>query len=169
MRSNMTLEAPSLALHAETAADLMTASPVSIEHDATVREALALFTARRFSAAPVIDSAGRPIGVLSASDILVHDQERTDYLTSGAAVEYAPVQTGDGEPLRFGFHVENVDQTLVCDLMTPGVFSVAPDTPVAKVIEEMLQLRVHHLFVVDAGGTLVGVISPLDFLRALRP
>ena len=34
---------------------------------------------------------------------------------------------------------------------------------------EMLRLRVHHLFVVDKTGTLVGVISPLDILRRLAP
>jgi CBS domain-containing protein len=163
------MAAPKLVLRAETAADLMSANPVSIEPDATVREALGVFNARGFGAAPVIDDAGCPIGVLSGSDLLVHDQEKTDYLASGAAVEHAPVETRAGEKLRRGFHVENVDRTLVRDLMTPAVFSVAPDTPVARVIKEMLELRVHHLFVVDAAGTLVGVISPLDFLRALRP
>ncbi len=86
-----------------------------------------------------------------------------------AAVERAPVETKAGERLRFGFHVENVDRTLVRDLMTPAVFAVAPDTPVAEVIAEMLRLRVHHVFVVDAAGTLVGVISSLDFLRNLGP
>ncbi|MCI0379778.1 MAG: CBS domain-containing protein [Gemmataceae bacterium] len=166
MKLSMTLEAPKLTLHARTAADLMTENPVSIEHDATVREALALFTGKGFSTAPVIDDAGRPIGVLSSSDILVHDQEKTDYVASGVAME--PVETKAGERLRYGFHVENVDRTLVRDLMTPAVFAVSPDTPVTTVIAEMLQLRVHHLFVIDASGTLVGIISSLDFLRNLR-
>jgi CBS domain-containing protein len=68
-------QAPELVLRARTAADLMTENPVSIDHDATVREALALFNNKGFSTAPVIDDAGRPIGVLSSSDILVHDQD----------------------------------------------------------------------------------------------
>jgi CBS domain-containing protein len=169
MKLCMNLEAPPLMLHAKTAADLMTENPVSIEHDATVREALALFTNKGFSTAPVIDDAGRPIGVLSSSDILVHDQEKTDYLASADAVERTPVETEAGERLRSGFHVENVDRALVRDLMTPTVFAVSSDTPVANVIAEMLRLRVHHLFVVDRVGTLVGVISPLDFLRNLGP
>ncbi len=32
----------------------------------------------------------------------------------------------------------------------------------------MLELKVHHLFVVDADLALVGVISPLDVLRRLE-
>lgn len=145
----------------------MTANPVSIDHDATVREALALFNNKGFSTAPVIDDAGRPIGVLSSSDILVHDQEKTDYLATDQTVERA-VKTETGEKLRFGFHVENVDRTLVSDLMTPAVFTVGPDTPAAQVIADMLRLKVHHLFVMDAERTLVGVISALDVLRKLE-
>jgi CBS domain-containing protein len=48
------------------------------------------------------------------------------------------------------------------------VFSVAPDTPAAKVVSEMLALRVHRLFVVDGDGVLVGVISALDVMKRLR-
>jgi len=71
---------PRLALHAETAADLMTANPVSVREDATLREALGLLIDKGYSAAPVIDRAGRPVGVLSRSDLLVHDRETAEHL-----------------------------------------------------------------------------------------
>ena len=51
--------------------------------------------------------------------------------------------------------------------MTPVVFSVRPETPARQVIEEMLHLRVHRLFVIDADGVLVGVIATSDILRHL--
>jgi len=152
-----------LMLNATTAADLMTNNPVSINQKANLKEALALFTEKGFAAAPVIDDAGRAVGVLSSSDILVHDREKVEYLVPGK--ETGPVATANGEYIRRGFQVENVDKTRVADLMTPAVFSVRPNTPASKVIKEMLRLHVHHLFVVDEAGTLVGVISPLDVLR----
>jgi len=62
-----------------------------------------------------------------------------------------------------------VDQTRVLDVMTPVVFAVEPQSPVRRVVEEMLALKVHRLFVVDSDGVLVGVISALDILRYLRP
>jgi len=49
------------------------------------------------------------------------------------------------------------------------LFSVRTDTPADKVIEQMLALNVHRLFVVDAANVLVGVISALDIVRHLRP
>jgi CBS domain-containing protein len=56
----------------------------------------------------------------------------------------------------------------VRDIMTPVVFIVKTDTPVREVVKQMVSLKVHHLFVVDADGALVGVISSLDVLRNLR-
>jgi CBS-domain-containing membrane protein len=159
---------PRLTLRASTAADLMTTNPVSIREKATLREALALLTDRGIKAAPVIDHAGRPIGVLSSTDLLIHDRERSEHLR--AAPEFynrADLHLSNGEKLGEGFEVEAVDNTRVEDLMTPAVFSVAPEAPAARVIEEMVALKVHRIFVVDESGVLVGVISALDVLRRM--
>jgi CBS domain-containing protein len=171
MKSPLKAEAPArLTLWAETAADLMTPNPLSIGADAPVKEAVAFLTDKGFSAAPVIDDAGRPIGVLSRSDILVHDREKVEYVpTVPEYYEKTELTTRSGENLRNGFQVENVDRTWVRDLMTPVVFSVTPETPVRRVVEEMLALKVHRLFVVGGDGVLVGVISALDVLRNLGP
>lgn len=158
-----------LMLTAETAADLMTPNPVSVPAGDTVKEATAFLTDKGFSAAPVIDAAGRPIGVLSRSDILVHDREKVEYvLPVPEYYDRAALATNAGEPLRTGFEVENVDRTRVRDIMTPVVFSVTPETPAGRVVADMLALNVHRLFVVDHAGVLVGVISVLDVLRHLN-
>jgi len=169
---NATLLPPTgrrLTLRAETAADLMVPNPVSVREDATVREALTLLLDRGYSAAPVIDDAGRPVGVLSRSDLLIHDRETVSYLVPMPAYYHHSELTLDsGEELPGGFQVQDVERTRVGDLMTPAVFSVAPGASAAKVVEEMLALNVHRLFVVDAAGVLVGVISAIDVLRHLR-
>ncbi|HVL13261.1 MAG TPA: CBS domain-containing protein, partial [Gemmata sp.] len=59
------------------------------------------------------------------------------------------------------------DDTPVTEFMTPAVFSVRPDTPARSVVEQLLALNVHHLFVADEAGVIVGVISPVDVLRKL--
>ena len=158
-----------LVLRAETAAELMTPNPVSVEANAFIGEAIALLIDRGISAAPVIDDAGRPIGVLSRTDILVHDRECAG--AGGTEADYyhrAELTTRAGESLPAGFHVESMDRTMVRDLMTPAVFAVAPDSAAAEVVREMLALKVHRLFVVDICGVLVGVISALDVLRHLQ-
>jgi CBS domain-containing protein len=138
-----------LTLAADTAEEMMMLNPVSIPAETPVAEATAALTDRGFGAAPVIDEAGRPLGVISRADILIHERERL----SGAPA--AVGETATAEPIR------------VRDLMTPAIFSVTPETTARKVIEQMLTLKVRHLFVVDETGILVGVISPLDVLRRL--
>jgi len=154
-----------LALTEETAADLMSPHPVSLRAEATVGEALALFTDRGFGAAPVIDDAGRPVGVLSRTDILIHEREqgRRPSTVDGTAWDEEPVLF-----VRDGFSAEVVDPTPVRDLMTPAVFTVGLDTPADRVVEQMRILKVHQLFVIDETLTLVGVISALDVVRHLR-
>jgi len=145
-----------LVLRPRTAAELMSPNPMSIQAETTVAEAVAVLTDRGYCAAPVIDEAGRPIGVLSRADLLVHDRERMTH------------HLGREDALPEGFELEQADPTLVADVMTPAVFSVTPDAPAAEVVERMLGLKVHQLYVVDEGGALVGVISAMDVLRGLK-
>jgi CBS domain-containing protein len=144
-RSQAGAVASRLALDAAQAADLMTPNPVSLNADALVADAIAAMTQRGFSAAPVIDEAGRPVGVLSRSDILVHERE---------VLKSAP-SAGDDTSVR--------------DIMTPAVFSVPPHLPADKVVEQLLTLDVHQLYVVDDSQAVVGVITAHDVLRRLRP
>jgi CBS domain-containing protein len=158
-----------LTLQADTAADLMSPNPMSIRAHATVAEAIAVLTDRGYSAAPVIDEAGRAVGVLSRADILVHDREHMTHLRPGpdrdALTDRLRARHG---VLPEGFALEEVDPTLVADIMTPVVFSVSPESPAKKVIEQMLAMHVHQLFVVDHQQALIGVITSLDVLRHLR-
>jgi CBS domain-containing protein len=143
-------DSPCLSLRAKTARDLMTPSPVSIRDTATVAEALALLIHKGVRAAPVIDAAGNPVGVLSQTDLLAHNRNRPIYQTAVPDAE--------------GIHT-----SYVRDLMTPAVFSISPDAPAAKVVEELVALNVHRLFIVDRNGVLVGVVTARDVLRRLAP
>jgi CBS domain-containing protein len=152
-------------LWADSARDLMTPDPVSIRHTATIREAAALLTDRGFGAVPVIDDGGRPIGVLSRTDIVRYDREHT-----ATASPSAPAQerTASGERVGEGFLIEETEAPLVREIMTPMVLAVDPATPASDVVAEMIKSRVHRLFVVDGSGALIGVISAFDVVRHLK-
>jgi CBS domain-containing protein len=144
-----------LVLRARTAEEFMTADPLSLRHDATVAEAATFLSTRGFSAAPVIDEAGRPVGVVSRTDLLrLHGPRAVRLLAS---------------PLGCGATSEPDDHAPLRDVMTPVVFCVHPQTPAAAVVTKMLGLNVRRLFVVDDDGVLVGVVSASDVLRRLGP
>jgi CBS domain-containing protein len=147
------------------AKDLMSPNPMSVRRDATIREALELFTDRGFGAAPVIDEAGRPIGVVSRTDVLIHSRESVRHACTRDDTDWDMFP----EPSwHEGYSIEVTDSTTVGEIMTPAVFTVSLETPAREVVRRMLELKVHHLFVVDADLALVGVISPLDVLRHLE-
>jgi CBS domain-containing protein len=130
-----------LTLRAETARDIMTRGPYSLADTDTVERAAAFLTDHGFGAAVVIDDAGHPLGVVTKTDLLIHTRE----LVAG----------GKKEP------------GTVLDVMTPAVFSVPEDTSARSVIEQIIALNVHHLFVTDRTGVVVGVISPIDVVKKL--
>lgn len=143
---------------ANTARGLMTDNPVSINEHATLQDAAAFLTTRNISAAPVINDAGRPVGVLS----------RTDIIRFSSGVPKAPQMLGEfiNEAKKLS---DPTPRNLVAvrQVMTPVVLSVGLDASLAEVCEKMLDRNVHRLFVIDQDGILVGVISALDILRCL--
>ncbi len=159
-----------LVLEAATAADLMNANPISVAANVSVRQATIFLINNAFSAAPVIDEAGKPVGVLSQTDLLIHRREafagspanadfyaQDDLVRESRQLISAPVESFDP------------DESSVRDVMTPVVFSVSPTTSANKVVEQLLRLGVHRLFVVDEAGILVGIVSTVDVLKKLRP
>lgn len=147
------------------ARDLMSSNPVSIHREASVGEAIALLTDRGFGAAPVIDEAGRPIGVVSRTDILIHKCEnaRSAGMQDDSDWDLLPGPSGPQGSLR-----ASTDPTPVAEIMTPAIFTVSQETPAREVVKRMRELKVHQLFVIDADSALVGVISSLDVLRHLE-
>ena len=154
MNAVMSSSSRSMTLRPKTAEDLMTANPLSINETLTVREAMAFLIDKAISGAPVIDAAGWPVGVLSQTDLLIYEREALAGLKSTHPEAVPSPQEAD---------------ILVRDVMTPGVFAVGRHTPSERVVEKLCGLKVHRLFVVDASGVLVGVITPMDLLRHLTP
>lgn len=140
------------------ALDVMTPNPKSIDQGATVRETAEVLQDNGIHIAPVIDAAGRPIGVVSRTDLLDYWRRRRDRLAAMAAGEL------ESDSNRASACVPG-DELTVREIMTPVVFSVPIHAPIAKIIDKILALEVRCLFVTDESGVLVGVISVFDLLR----
>lgn len=124
-------------------ADLMMRDPRSIRADATIREAIAFLADKRTSAAPVVNHAGRPIGVLSLTDLISGIRDH-------------------------GIEEQRFYELKVSKFMTPFVFFVNSDTPVQYVVAELLDCKVRQMYVADDDGVLVGVLNTTDLLRDIQ-
>jgi CBS domain-containing protein len=125
-------------------ADFMTSSVVTIAPGATVAEAQRIFAERDFNCLPVVRD-DRVVGVLTKLDLLKAFRFREDRVVP-------PYATIVSEPVR--------------RFMNETVAAVRPDTPLTRVLEQMVKTRFRSVPVV-ADGRLVGIVSREDVMRAL--
>lgn len=127
-----------------TVAELMERRVKTVRGEATVAEAIVELADAHISGMPVVDAAGRVIGVLSTTDLLT-----------------AEAETGDAAARR-----SLLENTAVQELMTPRPFTIAPDEDVREAARQMLYADVHRIFVAE-GDQVIGVISTTDIVRAV--
>lgn len=125
------------------------------------------------SGAPVVDGAGRPVGVLSISDIARRDHVRSGHVSSEREGDLPDSLGEDGDDAfgaelsaRNDYSAELLGRVKVHEWMTPGVLHVGPDATLATVCRLMIDASVHRVFVVE-GQRLSGIISTHDVVRLL--
>lgn len=148
-------------IHAQ---ELMTGKPYFIDGQAFLKEAIAMMQKHQITALPIVDAQERPIGVLSQTDVVRHLYENPEY--SLMEVDYFEEEFPEGGLMEF--EIDESKDIRVIEVMTPLVFAVGPDAPASVLIEEMLNRKVHRLFVMDTEGRLAGVISTLDILKHVQ-
>ncbi|MBI2892704.1 MAG: CBS domain-containing protein [Deltaproteobacteria bacterium] len=138
----------------------MSRDVLAVAPDTSLATAARLFATRRISGAPVIDPDGRPRGVVTQTDLVDPDRDRTD--REGISLYYRVTPDG-AEPQ--GDRTVSEDG-VVADVMSPYVFAIGAEAPLVEAIRTMVTESVHRLLV-EEGGKLVGIVTSMDVLRAL--
>jgi len=138
-----------------TVKDLMTTEVVAVRRETTFKEMAAVLRQYRVSALPVIDDAGRVIGVVSEADLLAKEA-LADPGVMAEVLQRQDVRKAEG--LTAG------------DLMTHPAVTASPEDPVEQAARMMHFMRVKRLPVVNSGGQLIGIVSRSDVLAVFdRP
>ncbi len=149
------------------ARDVMNAQVLTVRPEMTVRDLAAFLTENQISGAPVVDSHGCLVGVVSLTDIAESDSDRNDRAPDRSKPELFVRGWEDGirpeEVQRL--RLEQAD-LLVRDIMTPTAYTVPEDTPVGTVAQTMVAGRIHRLLV-TRGHKLIGIVTSLDLLKLL--
>jgi len=141
------------------ASDVMTRDILSVRPDATVAEAIRTMLDNRISGLPVIDEAGRLVGILTEGDLL----RRSETGTERQRARWLEILMGPG---RLAGEYVRTHGRRVEGIMTRDLVSVTPDTPLREVVELMERRRIKRVPVLD-GDVPVGILSRADLLRAL--
>jgi CBS domain-containing protein len=127
-------------------ADVMSARPVTIRPDISLADAEAIFEQHDFNGLPVVSPEGRLLGVLTKLDLL----KAFSFTPQSMIPAYDEIMRQPAERV-----------------MTRQPLIVAPDTPLTRVLQHMLDTRYKSFPVLEA-DRLVGVVAREDIMRALR-
>jgi len=119
-------------------ADVMTRNPVALQYGDYLEETWALFQQHRYKAIPVVDRAGRVIGIVTREDIL-----------SRAGDNYAR------------------KPEVVGQVMSTPVVTLRDNMPLLEAVTIFAGHGHSHFPVIDDAAKLTGIIARSDVLRAL--
>lgn len=149
-------------LTASAVSSIMTRVVYCVRREVSVELLAMLFLEHGVSGFPVVDELGHPVGVVSKTDLLRHVHEH-----GVDSDEIRPEEAAILAQLGGGFHAVATDGTTVEHVMTPIVFAVAHDAPIARAAALMAGEGVHRIPILDDEGTVCGILSALDIVRWL--
>jgi CBS domain-containing protein len=147
-----------------TVADIMDRDPVAVHPDDDVETVVALLKQHDLRGLPVVNDAGRCVGIVTETDLVIADEQGDlhipHYLELFGGVVFL-------EPLRrFEDRLRTAFASKVKDLMTRDPVTIAPDAS-AKEAARLISERHHDRLPVVEHGRLVGVVTRVDVLDAL--
>jgi CBS domain-containing protein len=120
---------------------VMTEDVVSVRPHTRFKECVDMIRVHRVGALPVIDAAGRLLGILTESDLLRKEEGPVGRDQSRATARTA------------------------AEAMTRALTTSNPDATVAEAARLMHAASVRHLPIIDAEGRLIGIVSRADLLK----
>jgi acetoin utilization protein AcuB len=127
--------------------DRMTRNPVTILETASIDDGLHLMRERKVRRLPVLDSAGKMVGIVSDKDLL-HAAPSPATSLSVYELHYL------------------LAKLTIKQVMASPVITVGPDTPVEEAARIMADNKIGGLPVME-GGNLAGIITETDIFKVL--
>lgn len=146
------IEAMMHALAQQTVADLMTQPAVTLTEGQPLLGAVDLLLNNHLKRMPVVGKEGQLVGMLSRLDILtIVMRETPDWNTFQAQA------------------INVADRRCVGDIIRRDTYTVLPETTVDTILQLISRNDIQQVAVVNAEGTLVGMIADSDLLRFFLP
>jgi CBS domain-containing protein len=146
-----------------TVADLMNRDVLMVLPTTPLSEAIQLLVDRQISGLPVVDEAGKLVGVISESDLMWREKglDRPPYIMLLDSVIYLQ------NPAKHNRDLHKVLGQTVGEVMTVGAISIAADATIPMAARIMHEKRIHRLPVIDAEHRPIGIITQGDIVRSI--
>lgn len=157
------------------ARDLMETDVETVAPDDEISDVLGRLARANFSGFPVVDDDGILVGVVTEHDLvsLFDPDDRILWIPVGLPPFTETLTYGIDVPwdeLDLGADVVENARKPVRTVMTDDVIAVSPDDDLDRLLELLTDADedINRLPVVEADGTLIGIVTRQDLLRAVR-
>ena len=141
------------------ARDIMTSPVLSVEPDTPIMQAVRIMLQRHISGLPVIDKAGRLVGMVTEGDFL----RRAETGTERRRPRWLEYLVGPG---RLADEYTHSHGRKVSEVMTADPLTVTEETPLEQVVKVMEKRQIKRLPVVR-DDAVVGIVSRANLVHAL--
>jgi CBS domain-containing protein len=141
------------------ARDIMASPVITVKPESSIRDVAQLFVERHISGAPVVDAAGKLVGIVSERDLLHRRETGTEHRRSWWLYLLTRPETLAADYIR-----ERAPK--VADVMSRDVITVRPDTPLRDVAQLLETRRIKRVPVLE-NAQIVGIVSRANLIQAL--
>lgn len=144
------------------AKDIMATELVTVTPSTPVTEAARILLEKRVNGLPVVDEAGRLVGIICQSDLVAQQKRFPIPSVFNLLDGLIPIAS----PKTIEKEMQKIAATRVSEAMSANPATVSPQTSLEEIATLMVSKSFHTLPVVE-GGKLVGIIGKEDVLRTL--
>lgn len=142
------------------AKDIMTTAVVTVTPDSTVVHAIRLMLQRKISGLPVVDAAGRIVGMVTEGDLL----RRVETGTERRRPRWLEFLLGPG---RLAEEYTHAHGRKVEEVMTASPVTAGEESSLEEIVHLMEKRQIKRVPIVRDGEQLVGIVSRANLLHAL--
>lgn len=138
---------------------IMTPRVVTVSADAPIADAAGLMLKKRISGLPVVDAAGKLVGIVSEGDFIRRGEIGTRHRRSG----WLEFFVGPG---KLASEFVREEGRTVKDVMTPEPVTISEEATLEEIVQLMEQKGIKRLPVVS-NQELVGIVTRANLLQAV--
>jgi CBS domain-containing protein len=144
------------------AKDIMTREVATVRLDTSVQELARLLVERHINGVPVLDEAGKLVGIVTEGDLI--DQNKKLHIPTVLSLLDSVIFLES--PKHLERELKKMAGTTVGDICTRDVITIDEDATLEEVATHMADKRINTIPVLR-GGELVGVIGRSDVVRSI--
>lgn len=147
----------------KTVADVMTANPAVVQAETPLKEAIKILAEKKISGLPVVDDAGKLVGVLSEGDLMWQETgvNPPPYFMFLDSVIYLQ------NPAEYDKELHKALGQTVGEVMSDRAIAITGDRPIKEAAQLMHKREIRRLPVIDEGERVVGIITRGDIVRMM--